>query len=296
MPINPSPAVLRAGQILKHMARRPTAHYSVSELARTVNMPRATCDSVLQALAEAGLVVRREPELRYELGAFCIALGDAARAADSVLNAAEREAEKLARNLSACVVVTARMGDEARVVAVSDWGPAVALRAHAGQSIPLVPPFGAVFVAWNDAEAAAWLSRAEAVEDWRSEQWREALVAIRRRGCSISVAADRRPELVTVLNALAAAPESEEYRRRRDEVIGTMQHSEYLAGDIVDTRARLTHISAPVFDAAGNVAASLMLMGPQYDLSGTELDALSKHVVEAAALATAAVGGGAPNA
>ncbi len=292
MPINPSPAVLRAGQILKHMARRPTVQYSVSELARTVNMPRATCDSVLQALAEAGLVVRREPELRYELGTFCIALGDAARAADSVLNAAEREAERLARSLSACVVVTARMGDEARVVAVSDWGPALALRAHTGQSIPLVPPFGAVFVAWDDDEAQAWLSRAEAVEDWRSDQWRQALAAIRRRGCSISVSADRQPELVTVLNALAASPESEEYRRRRDEVIGTMQHSEYLAGDIVDTASlRLTHISAPVFDATGHVSASLMLLGPQYDLSGAELDALSKHVIEAAARATKAVGG-----
>ncbi|MFD0853583.1 MarR family transcriptional regulator, partial [Actinomadura adrarensis] len=103
MPINPSPAVLRANRLLWHLARRPAESYSISELARMTGIPRASCDSVLQALADCGLVVRREPELRYALGDFCIALGDAAREANPVLHAAGREAEELARRLSACV-------------------------------------------------------------------------------------------------------------------------------------------------------------------------------------------------
>ncbi|MBM3661218.1 MAG: helix-turn-helix domain-containing protein, partial [Actinobacteria bacterium] len=65
MPINPSPAVLRAADVLEHLAARPDEAFSVSELAREVGMPRATCDAVLLALAERALVDRRDPDLRY---------------------------------------------------------------------------------------------------------------------------------------------------------------------------------------------------------------------------------------
>ena len=108
MPISPSPAVRRACDLLGHLARHPTASFSVSELARVVDVPRATCDAVLQALAEHGFVIRRD-DLRYELGPSCIALGDAARAANPVLQAAAAEAETLARvsgSCTACLLYT----------------------------------------------------------------------------------------------------------------------------------------------------------------------------------------------
>ena len=60
------------------MALHPTESFSVSALARELEVPRATCDTVLMGLAEGGLVVRRDDDLRYELGPSCIALGDAA--------------------------------------------------------------------------------------------------------------------------------------------------------------------------------------------------------------------------
>ncbi|MFC5752417.1 helix-turn-helix domain-containing protein [Actinomadura rugatobispora] len=294
MPINPSPAVLRANQLLWHLARRPSESYSVSELARIADIPRATCDSILQALAESGLVVRREPELRYALGSFCIALGDAARHANPILNAASREAEDVARRLNACVAVSAPVANETRVMAVSDWGPPLGLRPRPGQSMPLVPPFGAVFVAWDDADAAAWLAQAgEDRPDERPDRWRKALEAIRRRGYSISVARAATDPGPHEFDSLLTLPDAEDARRRRDELVGLMQHTEYLAEEIADTATvRLTQISAPVFDATGRAAASLMLMGPQHDLTGKELAALAQQVAEAARRAGKAAGGG----
>src|SRR5438128_10557518 len=99
MPISPSPAVLRAGELLEHLARHPAQGFSVSELARLADVPRATCDSILQALAEHDLVARRAGDLRYELGAGCVAIGDAARSANSILRAAAVETEQLARTM-----------------------------------------------------------------------------------------------------------------------------------------------------------------------------------------------------
>ncbi len=292
MPINPSPAVLRAGQLLRTMAGRPHDSYSVSELSRLVGIPRATCDSILQALMEHGLVVRQEPALRYELGAFCIALGDAARVVNPILNAASREADDLAQRLSACVAVSAKVGGETRVMSVSDWGPPLGLRPRPGQSMPLVPPLGAVFVAWNDAEAAAWLAHVEQeTGGGQGDRWREALAAIRLRGYSITLEDDRTPEFDARYSGVLTRPHTEDSRQRREELLGRLQHTEYLTREITkNASVRLTHISAPVFDTAGQVAASVMLLGPQRLLAESELYALGQQVADAAGRASKSAG------
>ncbi|WP_248825913.1 IclR family transcriptional regulator [Frankia umida] len=296
MPINPSPAVLRAGQLLWLMARRPSESYSVSELARSVGIPRATCDSILQALAEHGLVVRREPGLRYELGAFCIALGDVTRVINPTLSAASREAEDLAQKLGACVAVSARAGTETRVMSVSDWGPPLGLRPRPGQSMPLVPPFGAVLVAWSEADSVAWLSRVDdTLPGGQMRIWEDALQAIRARGYSITVASGQIPDFSTGFSLMDAAPDVSAARRKQEELVDLMQHSEYLvpvpeASDEVS--GRVTQISAPVLDLAGKVVAALMLLGPSYDLSSREMHALGRQVAEAAQRASKATGSG----
>ncbi len=290
MPITPSPAVLRAGDLLEHLAGHPSESFSVSELARAIGMPRATCDSILQALSEHSLVVRGDTDLRYELGAGCVALGDAARAANSILRASGTEAEQLAGVLSCCAAVTVRVGSQTRVAEVFDSGPPFGLRARVGEAIALVPPFGAVFVAWSERDAEEWLDHTGTKA--ARARCRRALDAVRARGYSVTVATPRRPELARALETLATTPDAPDARRARDELIGEMQHSEYLAADIDhDETIRLTQISAPVFDSAGRVAAAIMVLGPEYELTNADVRALGDHVVRAAARATDTAGG-----
>src|SRR5687768_5342362 len=116
------------------MARQPMRRWSVSELARELAMPRATCDTVLRALAEHG-VVRRDDDLRYTLGPACIAIGDAARTPNAALRAAAPHAEALARALGGFGAVTIRDRDETRVTEVFDFGPALGFRARIGEAI-----------------------------------------------------------------------------------------------------------------------------------------------------------------
>jgi DNA-binding IclR family transcriptional regulator len=104
MPINPSPAVQRAGQVLWYLAEHPSETHTVAQLSRILEIPRATCDSILQALAQQGFVNHRGRD-GYELGASCLALASAAQAANTVLGMANRHADALARDLGACVVV-----------------------------------------------------------------------------------------------------------------------------------------------------------------------------------------------
>ena len=87
-------------------------------------------------------------------------------------------------------------------------------------------------------------------------------------------------------------PDADDARRARDELIREMQHSEYLAGDVEnDGSIRLTQMSAPVFDRSGRTVAAVMLLGPEYDITTTELRALGDQLVAAAARATAGAGG-----
>jgi DNA-binding IclR family transcriptional regulator len=297
MPISPSPAVRRAGDLLGHLARHPTAAFSVSELARVVGVPRATCDAILQALADHGFVTRNA-DLRYAIGPGCIALGDAARVANPVLEAAAVEAEALALQTSSCTAVCVRDADEARVAEVFDFAPPFGVRTGAGQSIPIVPPFGAVFVAWDRAGAERWLAEAESsLGDLQLERCRRALDAVRRRGYSVTVATPRSPELIQALETLAGTPDAREARDARDALIREMRHSEYLAGELgEDAAVRLSQMSAPVFDRAGRTVAAIMLLGPEYEITSAELRTLGEQLVAGATRATANAGGRAAHA
>jgi DNA-binding IclR family transcriptional regulator len=294
MPINPSPAVLRACEVLDVLSRHPTEPLSLAEITRRVGVPRATCDAVLLALAAGGYVVRREEDLRYVLGSRGITLGTAARLANTTLRAASVEAEQLARRTSACVAVTTRDGDETRVTEVFDFGPPFSVRAHAGQSIPLRPPFGAVFVAWETSDGIAhWLDSPELADGDEVSRYRSALAEVRRRGYSVTVATDRRPDLAVALETLAERPDADEARRVRDELMRQMMHSEYLPAGLDDTRTplRVTQMSAPVFDRSGRVAVAIMLLGPSYEVTSEEIATMGDDLVKAAQRATTAAGG-----
>jgi DNA-binding IclR family transcriptional regulator len=295
MPISPSPAVTRACTVLHHLAQRPTHARSVSELARELGVPRATCDAILQGLADGGLVTRGA-DLRYELGPGCLTLGDAARLANPVLRATSAEAEQLARAQRACAAVSVRDGGGSRVAEVFDFGPPFGVRAQAGQSIPHTPPFGAVYVAWHDADADEWIARAGSeLSPAELERYQRALGEVRRRGYSVMIAAPRRPTLADALDALVATPDADLARRARDEVMTELLHSEYLATDLdADTTLRVSHMSAPVFDHAGRAVASILLLGPEYDITTAELRLRGDELARAAARATAGAGGHPP--
>jgi DNA-binding IclR family transcriptional regulator len=295
MPIAPSPAVLRAGDVLAELVQHPSQAFTVAELARRVGVPRATCDAILQALAAHRLVTRREDDLRYELGPGGIVLGEAARIANPWLRSARLEAERLARALGACVSVCVQDGHTARVVESFDFGALFAVRARVGQVIPLVPPFGAVFVAWNDEDAQRWIARAGSdLDAGERDRYRRALEGVRRRGYSVAIATSG-PVNAETVETLARPPESEDARRARDELIREVMHSAYLATDLdAKSPVRVGQLSAPVFDRRGVVVASLLVPGPEREISSTELRALSGQLLEAATRATRAAGGRPP--
>ena len=289
MPLSPSPAVVRATDLLSYLAHHPTRRFTVSELARLVDIPRATCDTLLRGLAQRDFV-RRDSVLRYELGPACIVIGDAARVANPTLRAAAEQAEALARAQSSVAAVSIRDRDETRVSDVFDFGPPLGFRARVGEAIQLAPPFGASFVAWEDEEGIGrWLDRADPpLTPAELAHYRAALDAIRLHGFSVTLVTARQPNLIDALERVASGREDDDARRARDEAARHMTHTEYLAADFEpDGMVRVAQISAPVFQADGHVGASIMLLGPIHEVSADEITQIGDRVAAAAAAATA---------
>jgi len=295
MPVPPSPAVLRACDVLDHLATNPEDAFSVSEVARSVGVPRASCDSVLLALAQRGLV-QRDVDRRYSLGPACRTLGEAVRVAGAPLTALEPVADDLARATASCVAISSCVQGRSRVERVYDHGPAFGLRARAGESVPLVPPFGAVFVAWDgDAAIERWLDRARApLGAAERAHTVAALAAARERGYTVSVSGVH-PDLVRMFEDLADRAPDPAKLDARDALIREISPREYLPVALAtDGPQRVNQMSAPVFDAAGKVPYALMVLGPSYELSRDEVAALGGRLLDAAGTATERIGGRRP--
>ncbi len=287
MPINPSPAVQRAGQVLWYLAEHPSEAHSVAKLSRELGIPRATCDSILQALAQQGFASRRDGELGYELGASCLALATSARSANVAVSMACRQAETLARELHACVAVSTRIGGEIRPIAVFNRAATNVVALRVGHAIPFTPPFGVLFVAWDPASSQAWLHEARPnASPADLERWTGALEFARRHGYVYSTLTPADPRIEqTVDNALD--PDSGSTRRARDQLIDLLDQGSYLSSQIQDDEElNVVQVSAPVFDTSGDVAATIMVLGSLRPMPGSEVDQLGRQVADVANSAT----------
>jgi DNA-binding IclR family transcriptional regulator len=289
MPINPSPAALRACDLLEVLADSPGRRFSVSELSRRAKVPRATCDSVMLAFLDRGWVARDE-EARYSLAARCIGLGDAARKANPVLEVAAAEAADLARRLGACVAVSTRDGHHIRVTDVSDFSPPFSVSVRIGQSVPVRAPFAAVFVAWQGPESVErWLGDSE-LNDVARAEYEGALEEVRRRGFSVNVNRDGR--LLEQFAELSGSDPTAAKEISIDVVFQALVGSHHLPSHVEEGASmRVSLMSAPIFDSAGSVVAALMVLGPSGLMVPSDIESLGAALLGSADTVTHASGG-----
>ena len=292
MPVVPSPAVTRACDVLALLSEAPEQPMRLADIARRLDMPRATCQTVLLALCERGFAVRHDPGIEYTLGPACVRIGEAAARALPAVDIAADALAGLAAATGFPVGVVVRAGDTIQIAHVIEgtdpFGPGLVL----GQTVPLVAPFGAVFAAWDDDTRAEWLDRCEpALDPAARERYATALAAIRRRGWSVSVRPETRPDLTEMLTGPTTKPQAE-----RDFAARALVHTEYLATGVDAGDAyRITQMTAPVFDANGAVMLGLIVLGPTYDLRAEEIDALGGRLGETARTVTRELGGSVPD-
>jgi DNA-binding IclR family transcriptional regulator len=285
----PSPGVERAVAVLDFLAAHPGEGFTLSELARRLDLNKATAHALLTALTDAGYLLRHPTRLTFQLGPALIALGTAAQGQFEAADFARDEMRSLSDELGLECLATTAVADE--MLIVSRAGPPRALNSvQPGQRLPLTPPLGSVFMAWAaEDEIERWLSRAPA-ED--AEQYRAGLEWVRRRGYAVGLEADPRATLGRALKGLA---DDSAARRLVDQLLDEVGHQEYIL-TVVDRQARylVNHLVAPVFGPGGDVVLALSLFGFTGAITGRQVERYGDRLLEATRNVTKSIHGREP--
>jgi DNA-binding IclR family transcriptional regulator len=276
----PALAATRSAAILNFLAANPGEAFTLSELAERLGVNVASMHALLNALTDAGYLVR-QPRLRtYTLGPSVVALGTAALETHPAIDLARDSARDLARETGLEVAVTTVAGEHIVFVARAGDPSPRGVPVHVGQHVPFVPPLGSVFVAWGDGDA--WLARAG-----DPEPLRPILDAVRRRGYSIALEADTRKQLGHALDDLASVPADDALRGTVDRIVTDLGRREYQVRELDPARTYdVSMIAAPVFGPGGEVALAITLLGFEPGLTGSEIATYGERLRDVALVVT----------
>lgn len=286
-----APAVARTVALLDFLASRPTEAFSLSELARRLELNKSTTHAMLTTLADAGYVARHPVEKSYTLGPSLVALGEAATASPSVDIAqyAIGEMRAMADEFGVQCVASRIMGTEIVIIAHTGTREPLGQTLSVGHRLPFVPPLGTVFVAWSQpAEIDAWLRRlGPGAKRTELVRYRHAITAVRERGFSIGLEADARRRL-----GRAVAERDPDVER----IVEELGHEEYILMELERSVSyQLSLVAAPVFGPTGDVVMAVAMFGFRDPLDADELTRAGNRVVAATHAITDALHGRAPD-
>jgi DNA-binding IclR family transcriptional regulator len=274
----PAPSVERTVALLKMLAAHPRDRFSLSDIARRLNANKATCHAMLSELVEQGMLIRHPGDKTYLLGPALVALGtSAAREAHEALGLARDE--------------MAAIGGEMVIMGRADVDRPLFGYLPVGNRSPLVPPYGAEFLAWApEAEVEAWLDLHEpALSEAERDAYYQALDRIRLAGYHASelehVMALRR-----VVELLSGLPGAARLEAALQELANRPAHEALSCRD----RDRIAAVRAPVFGPGGQVVLTLSIGGIWPGMEGRFLGRYADRLLEGTRRITERLGGSEP--
>lgn len=237
-------------EILSFLAANPTQKYTLTELARGLEVNPSSMHGILAVMTQSGFLERHPSHKTYNLGPMAAAVGHAAYGQNPQIELARSELSRIAnqRGLKSAIVAVI----DGTMVTLGRDGPLTGQHlTFVGQQEPHTPPYGSVFVAWGAPQAAQqWLARSRVPLSPSSiDQYHYALAAIREDGRAILVAEERQLRF-----ALSSVPPA-------------------MGGDLLVPLEEIGsmhvhYIGVPIFDAFGAVSLGLFVdeFSPRVDL------------------------------
>jgi DNA-binding IclR family transcriptional regulator len=272
-----SPQTDRVIAVINLLTDRGEQGGTLTEIAMHVGQTPSALVHVLASLTAAGYVVRRPNDRRYRLGRGLIAPGQVALGREPELDRMRATVTQLAHRTGYAVFAFVRDGDYARLVETG-WdrsGPAPWMRI--GDQLPIDPPLGASFVAWNGEEAAAeWLGRVASPST--RQALRERLSFARELGFVVEL----RPP-VQVMDEIARLAARGPHLRRAERMPSRLTDAEqYIAGSLKPTASyQLASLSVPVYRPSG-VERVINVVGFVEPLTGRQVVKLGRTIRAAA--------------
>ena len=284
-----SPPTERVTRVLDLLATQPRQGASVSELARRLDLSKATALGIVGALARAGYLARDETTKTYTLGPALLGLGRAASEAFTSLPYARGEIRTLNRDLGVATSIAALVDD--KIVVLDRTGPSGELdrMLQVGQRYPYTPPSGLVLAAWLDDDGIErWLADYPEVSMQASLQHLRALVdSGRELGFLVERMSDVSVGALTVLAGLDGHDIPMPAIEAIAGMVSSLADRHYVRRDLRPARRfAVTFVTSPSFDADGRPDLLLGLLVFRADVTHDELLTYGRAVGAAAARVT----------
>jgi DNA-binding IclR family transcriptional regulator len=286
----------RTIEILNFLTAHAGQAFTLTELAKRLDINLASAHAVLAAMTDAGYLVRHPVHKTYELGPLLIPIGRAAQERHQVVAAARDQLAALTDELGLEGLVVGATADE--LVILERVGPALphGMVTAVGQRIRIVPPLGAVFAAFApEPVVEEWMLRSPATGKAANARLEAILGSVRTRGFSAGLEDVDRRRMRKALRELQEQPRSEKARSELEETVTGLARLDTVLAEVDGRRSyKLAHLAAPVFDQHGSVTAALYLLGFGGPVSGAELDRVGHQLLRVGVSVTRAGGGAIP--
>jgi flavin reductase (DIM6/NTAB) family NADH-FMN oxidoreductase RutF len=211
-------------------------------------------------------------------------------------DAARVEMEHVAEDLGVECIAQVPVGGQLVHIASAGTTP-TSLMNRVGTRLPLVPPYGALHVAWAGPDAfEAWMrSRTTPATPEERARYADALERVRRRGWSLALVTPVHADVEAAMADFSTGernPDTEQRLRQLMEQVGEQYEPEDLRPG---TSYRVRSMGAPVFGPDGRAEMALKLFSLPDLITYDDITRYSKRLVAAADAVTRAVGGRRPD-
>lgn len=266
----PSPQTERVIAVIQMLAASESGA-TMTEIARSLDLNQATSVHLLAALTTAGFLVREPADRRYHLGPALVHPGRVAAERYPLLAAARPEMVALSAEVGFPCFALEPDREHARLVHHT-WAPGSSpTPVRLGETLPLSPPLGLVFVAWGpDEDFDAWLASDAEPTPEREQQLREARGGVRELGFVVELA----PEVDNSADVAGTLDERPSPYRdgRLHRLLSAHGDRAHILTDLSSDRPyAVSTIGAPVIDRTGHVVLSLSLVVFPVPMTGSTI-------------------------
>lgn len=260
---------------------------TLSELARRLQISKATCYPMLEALTQAGFLTRHPTRKTFHLGPALIAAGQAAATQNPLFEQARYSMVQLGHSLDLTAWLWSEEGDQLRLVDQAWHSRRVTPYMRVGELLPFTPPRGAAALAWGEERAAAnWLVRG-CIDPADRPAYLERLAQLRDLGYVVTLE-DVPIHVVRALSGQLGDAMTPDDRARLLELLTTELAGGpgiFLTAIDPNEQYSVRAIEAPIIARDGTVAFTIGVTNLPA-MSGTEVTKVGEHVCAAASAAS----------
>jgi hypothetical protein len=263
----------------------------VTELARRLDITKATCLGIVGALTQAGYVVRDANDRTYGIGSVLLSLGRAAQDSFASLEVARPHLRRLTEHFGLSCTASTVIGDDIVVLERTGLPGDMDSAVKVGQRYPYAPPAGVVFSVWQpDWAIERWLASYPPVPI-DHQRLQQLACSSRRLGFLVERLSEVSVGSYAILAGLTAGSPPDHLVQAINDIVAAFPYRYYLDADIQgDGLLAVSLICSPTYTAHGmpDLLLAVLVLG---DLSAGEVAEYGSALAGAAAAVTKELGG-----